>query len=56
MKILVVEDEIKLAMSLKRGLEEYGFQTPVALDGAAARKAVEFSKVNLIIMEVNLPD
>lgn len=56
MKILVVEDEIKLAMSLKRGLEEYGFQTSVALDGAAARKAVEFGEVNLIIMDVNLPD
>lgn len=56
MKILVVEDEIKLAMSLKRGLEEYGFPTSVALDGAAARKAVEFSEVNLIIMDVNLPD
>lgn len=56
MKILVVEDEIKLAMSLKRGLEEYGFQASVALDGAAARKAVEFSEVNLIIMDVNLPD
>ncbi len=56
MKILVVEDEIKLAMSLKRGLEEYGFQTSVALDAAAARKAVEFSEVNLIIMDVNLPD
>ena len=56
MKILVVEDEIKLAMSLKRGLEEYGFQTSVALDGAAARKAVEFGEINLIIMDVNLPD
>lgn len=56
MKILVVEDEIKLAMSLKRGLEEYGFQTSVALDGASARKAIEFSEVNLIIMDVNLPD
>ena len=56
MKILIVEDEIKLAMSLKRGLEEYGFQTSVALDGAAARKAVEFGEVNLIIMDVNLPD
>lgn len=56
MKILVVEDEIKLAMSLKRGLEEYGFQVSVALDGAAARKAVEFGEINLIIMDVNLPD
>lgn len=56
MKILVVEDEIKLAMSLKKGLEEYGFQTSVALDGAAARKAIEFSEVNLIILDVNLPD
>jgi DNA-binding response OmpR family regulator len=56
MKILVVEDEIKLAMSLKRGLEEYGFQATVALDGASARKAVEFGEVNLILLDVNLPD
>lgn len=56
MRILVVEDEIKLAMSLKRGLEEFGFQASVALDGTAARKTVDFGDINLIIMDVNLPD
>lgn len=56
MRILVVEDEIKLAMSLKRGLEECGFQVSVALDGASARKTLDFGEINLIILDINLPD
>lgn len=56
MRILVVEDELKLAMSLKRGLEECGFQASVALDGAAARKAVVSDEIHLIVLDINLPD
>lgn len=33
MRLLVIEDEKKLAMSLKRGLEADGFAVDVALDG-----------------------
>ena len=33
MKLLVVEDEKRLAVSLKRGLEADGFAVDVALDG-----------------------
>lgn len=56
MRILVVEDELKLAVSLKRGLEEFGFQVSVALDGEAARRAIDFGDVGLVILDVNLPD
>ncbi len=56
MRILVIEDEIKLALSLKRGLEECGFQTSVALDGVSARKTLDFGDINLIILDINLPD
>lgn len=56
MRILLIEDEIKLAMSLKLGLEEYGFQVSVALDGASAQKTLDFMEVNLVILDVNLPD
>ncbi|GAB4033781.1 response regulator [Spirosoma jeollabukense] len=56
MRILVVEDELKLAVSLKRGLEEFGFQASVALDGESARRAIDFGDINLVILDVNLPD
>ncbi|MFD2934086.1 response regulator [Spirosoma flavum] len=56
MRILIVDDEIKLAMSLKRGLKEYGFGVSIALDAATARKLIEYGGINLVILETSLPD
>ena len=56
MRILIVDEDIKLAYSLKRSLKEYGFRVSVALNGATARKQVEFGGINLIVLETNLPD
>ncbi|GAB3781629.1 response regulator transcription factor [Spirosoma horti] len=56
MRILIVEDEIKLALSLKRGLEECGFETTVALDGAAARRILALGDVTLMLLDIGLPD
>ncbi|QMW05251.1 response regulator transcription factor [Spirosoma foliorum] len=56
MQILLVDEDVKLAMSLKRSLREYGFKVSVALDGASARKLIGFGGINLIITEINLPD
>ncbi|WP_338870530.1 response regulator transcription factor [Spirosoma sp. SC4-14] len=56
MHILVVEDEIKLVVNLKKELEEYAFQVTVALDGETARKAVEHGGVDFVIMDLNLPN
>lgn len=56
MRILLVEDEIKLALSLKRGLEECGFETTVALDGAAARRILALGNVTLMLLDIGLPD
>ena len=38
MRILIVEDTVKLAMTLKRGLEAEGYAVDVLHDGAAARR------------------
>ena len=38
MRILIVEDTVKLALSLKRGLEAEGYAVDVLHDGAAARR------------------
>ena len=55
MKILVIEDEVKTAKFLKKGLGEAGFVVDVAgdgLDGLELARDVEF---DLIILDVMLP-
>lgn len=42
MRILIIDEDVKLAYSLKRSLKGYGFKVSLALDGANARKLVEF--------------
>ncbi|SHJ88184.1 two component transcriptional regulator, winged helix family [Malonomonas rubra DSM 5091] len=55
MRILVVEDEVKVATFLKRTLEEEGFDTDLAHDGdEGIAKACE-STYDLIIMDVMMP-
>ena len=41
MKILVVEDEEKIARALQRGLEQERFSVEITLDGAAGLAAAE---------------
>ncbi|HEX2968726.1 MAG TPA: response regulator transcription factor [Bacteroidales bacterium] len=54
-KILIVEDEIRLAEVMKKQLEEYGFNTDVAYDGYIGRQKVENDKFDLVILDINLP-
>ncbi|GAB4021201.1 response regulator transcription factor [Spirosoma sp. KCTC 42546] len=56
MQILLVDEDAKLAYSLKRSLKEHGFRVSTALDGATARKLIEFGGINLVILETSLPD
>lgn len=53
--ILVVEDERKIADTLKLGLAEHGFQVEVAYDGAIAFKIFTARTFNLVILDINLP-
>lgn len=54
-RILVVEDEPKVASFVKRGLEENGFSVDIAYDGAVGKKMFEAGDYNLVILDVNLP-
>lgn len=56
MKILLVEDELKVSAFLKKGLEEFGFQVSVAWDLAMARNLLKESLPDLILLDLNLPD
>jgi DNA-binding response OmpR family regulator len=54
-KILVVEDEKKIADTLKVGLIENGFYTEVAYDGLIGQKLFETHSYDLVIVDINLP-
>lgn len=53
--ILIVEDERKIADTLKLGLAEHGFQVEVAYDGVIAFKIFSARTFNLVILDINLP-
>ena len=54
-KILLIEDEIKMAQSLKTGLIEQGFEVSLSLDGQAGLDSALNNKYNLIVSDVILP-
>jgi heavy metal response regulator len=56
MRILVVEDEPKVASFLRQGLEEEGYAVDVATDGTAAEElALGGTTYDLVILYVMLP-
>ncbi|GAA4404829.1 response regulator transcription factor [Nibrella viscosa] len=55
MKILVVEDEPKLASFVKRGLEEQSCEVDVAYDGQIGQAMALSNNYDVIVLDVNLP-
>ena len=55
MKILVVEDEQKVASFLKNGLEEQGYSVDLAYDGYTGEKLAINNEYNLILLDVIIP-
>lgn len=55
MKILIIEDEPKVASFIKRGLEENDYFAQVAADGQAGIQEAKENEYDLIILDVNLP-
>ena len=54
-KILLVEDELKIAHSLKKGLEEKGYCVELAYDGKMGKQMFFENAYNLVILDINLP-
>ncbi len=57
MKVLVIEDNEKLAQSLKRGLEQEGFSVDYLLNGESGQRRIE-SKAdayNAVVLDIMLP-
>ncbi len=56
MRLLVVEDELKMARLLERGLREEGYAVDVAHDAAEALWAAGETSYDAILLDVMLPD
>ena len=54
-KILIIEDEQKVAGFVKKGLEENDFEADIAFDGLIGLKMFQQTIYQLIIIDVNLP-
>ncbi len=54
-KILIIEDEERVASLIRRGLEEQGFSVMVAYDGVMGKKMAISNDLDLIITDVVLP-
>jgi len=56
MRVLVVEDERKMASVLRRGLQEQGYAVDVAHDGEEALALAEADAYDLVVLDVMLPE
>ena len=54
-KLLLVEDEQKIADTLKLGLTENGYQVEVDYDGSIGWRLFQQQPYNLVILDLNLP-
>jgi DNA-binding response OmpR family regulator len=54
-KILLIEDEKKIADALRSGLEENGYATHVAYDGDMGYRMFKNQEYDLVILDINLP-
>jgi two-component system response regulator MprA len=55
MRILIVEDDRKLARQLKKGLDEQGHSVAVASDGIEGLEAAKFADFDVLVLDVMLP-
>lgn len=55
MKILIVEDEIKLNKALSTGLQNHGYAVESAFDGEEGEKMARINVYDLILLDVMMP-
>lgn len=54
-RILIVEDEQRLAEIIQKQLQESGFLADVANDGFVGKKLIEQTEYDLVVLDINLP-
>src|SRR5262245_36468229 len=56
MRLLVVEDQKKMAQFIRKGLAEAGYSVDGAESGGAAESMVAENEYDLVVLDVMLPD
>jgi CheY-like chemotaxis protein/signal transduction histidine kinase len=54
-EVLVVDDELEVALALQSALEEFGYVTSIATDAVQAMKALSARKPALVLADVTMP-
>jgi two-component system, OmpR family, copper resistance phosphate regulon response regulator CusR len=54
-QILIVEDEVRIAAFIEKGLQKHGYATAVAKDGVEAIKMLRECTFNLLLLDLGLP-
>lgn len=54
-KILVIEDEQRIAELLQKGLREFGYDVTIAFDGEVGRRLIKANSYDLFITDIILP-
>nr|WP_246215761.1 response regulator [Microvirga makkahensis] len=54
-EILIVDDELEVALALQSTLEEFGYVTSIATDAAQAVKSLHSRKPGLVLTDVAMP-
>lgn len=55
MKVLIVEDEPKVAQFIKAGLEENGYEAEIAFDGNLGLRLATSHTYDIVLLDINLP-
>ncbi|MFH1283355.1 MAG: response regulator transcription factor [bacterium] len=56
MRILVVEDEKKIASFIQRGLKEHHYAVDIAYNGERASELIDLNSYDLMLLDLMLPD
>ena len=54
-RILIAEDEERLAAFIDKGLRKYGYKTAIACDGKQAVQMAASGKYDLLLLDLGLP-
>lgn len=55
-RILIVEDDLRIAQNISKGLSEKGYETETAYDGKIGLKMALSNDYDLILIDLNLPE
>ncbi|KOM95700.1 chemotaxis protein CheY [Clostridium botulinum] len=56
MRLLIIEDNIELANSMKMGLKKMGFHIDVSNTGSDGEEKASINEYDVILLDLNLPD